>query len=131
MNENYRDDICSCGATLTETVTPYSWSDHGFCSLRCAVQSAGGLRLHGKSAIEMAMHGGRFGGPGFETDIVREWIRGGTPNASPSLTRVSAEADMVRGSNESWAWRLFSGGQCRAFRLTRKATHCTNETATS
>ena len=118
--EDYRDDLCSCGATLPEQVAPYSWQDHGFCSLACAVRSQGGFELGGRAAVEMATYGGRHGGPGFESDLVRDWLRAALPNAPAMLRRVSAEADMVGGSRESWAWRLYAGGHCRFFRLTAK-----------
>jgi hypothetical protein len=118
--EDYRDDLCSCGATLPEEVRPYSWQDHGFCSLACAVRSQGGIELAGPVAIDLATYGGRMGGPGFESWIVREWLKAAKPNAPAILRRVSAEADMVGGRRESWAWRLYAGGHCMGFRLTKK-----------
>lgn len=119
--EDYRDDLCACGAKLPNEVRPGSWQDHGFCSLRCAAESSDSFRLYGQAAIEMATCPGRQGGPGFEFDLVRDWLRAATPSARPSLLRASADADAVGGSRDSWAWRLSAGGQCWFFRLTAKS----------
>jgi hypothetical protein len=68
----------------------------------------------------MATYGGRHGGPGFEGDLVRDWLRAALPNAPAMLLRVSSDQDMTRYSKDSWAWRLWAGGECQAFRLTKK-----------
>jgi hypothetical protein len=117
----YDDTVCAgCGATLTEHSQPATWPFHGFCHAGCAAAAAGSYHLLDAPAVEMAERSSTRGGPGFERDLVRDWLKAATANAPAMLTRSSAEADTVGGSPTSWCWRLYSGGQCRAMRLTKK-----------
>lgn len=121
LHDEYRDDICCCGATLNDSPTPYSWQDHGFCNMRHAIDSNLTLHLAGQSAQDAAILSARHGGPGFEGDIVREWKKAAQPNAPAILRRMDSAADMPDGApRDSWAWRLFAGGQCVAVRFTSK-----------
>jgi hypothetical protein len=117
----YDDQHCAgCGATLPETVEPLTWQDHGFCNLNCAMAADGGFRLQGKPALELAEFSGRQGGPGFERDLVRDWIKAATPNAPIILGRFSGESEFGPNHSNSWIWRLYSGGVCRFMRMTAK-----------
>ena len=118
----YDDTVCDgCGAKLPEVIEPGTWQDHGFCHAGCAVNAAGGFHLLGAAALELAERPTTRGGPGFERDLVRDWIARAAATTGPMmLGRFSAEADTVGGSPDSWCWRLYSGGACRAMRLTRK-----------
>lgn len=110
-----------CDGRLAADPVPYSWQDHGYCSPVCALKDPGGLMLQGLPAIVMAEWSGRQGGPGFERDVVRGWLKAATPAAPAMLRRLSGEADLGPAHAGSWSWRLYSGGACRAQRLTRKA----------
>lgn len=120
---SYDDTVCAgCGAPLpVEPGHPDTWDFHGFCHAGCAV-AAGDCTLTGAPAVEMAERACQQGGPGFEQAIVRNWIAGAVAHAPVMLTCSSADADTVGGSPQSWCWRLYSGGICRAMRLTPKGT---------
>lgn len=116
----FDDTTCAtCGARLPEPVVG-AWSFDGFCHSACAVVCAGGFTLMGATAIELAQRESTCGGPGFERSLIRDWLAGATDNAPAMLARISAEADTVGGSPDSWCWRLYSGGVCRFMRLTAK-----------
>jgi hypothetical protein len=105
----------------TGEVVAYSWPDHGFCHAGCAADDrTGGFSLLGPAAEELAERAGRRGGPGFERAIVIAWLAGARTNAPAMLTRSPAEADLVGGLPNSWCWRLWTGGECRAMRVTPK-----------
>jgi hypothetical protein len=117
----WRDDVCAgCGATLPESGAADDWAFHGFCHAGCAASCRDSYDLMGTPAIEMAERDGRRGGPGFEAGIVRDWTKAATDIAPAWLARHTASFDMIDGSSETWCWRLWSGGECHAMRLTPK-----------
>jgi hypothetical protein len=127
MNDHYDDTkCCGCGKQLTENPVPYSWDDHGFCSIGCAVQSDCPLDIYGPHAIDLAQYPGsrvfgRNGGPGFEKELVKSWLRNATQNAPYRIARLRDHESRVGGYEESWNWRLWAGGECTASRLTARA----------
>jgi hypothetical protein len=125
----YDDTVCACGRKLPETVEPWTWLDHGFCSVACAVACHEPFDVRGiEPVLELArMGGGR--GPGFEEDLIRDWRRQlrAAPERLLWLVKRHGPDDQTRASAESWAWRVYLTDQrgtvppeCLAFRLTRR-----------
>jgi hypothetical protein len=125
----YDDTVCACGKKLPETVTPYTWQDHGFCSLACAVACHEPIDLHGTEPVLELARMGTNRGPGFEEYLIREWQRElrALPDGMLWLAKRHGPDDQTRASAESWAWRVFLTDtrgtftpRCLAFRLTAK-----------
>ncbi len=121
--DSFDDTVCArCGRALPAAPTPGSWADSGFCDHLCFLAHPGNAQLVGECAVTAARIPGRHGGPGFESDVVREWQAGAGPQGPVLLTRWLTQEDQLALPHNrlpnSWVWRLWSGGHCWASRLT-------------
>jgi hypothetical protein len=122
--DTFDDSVCcTCGRALPYAPPPGSWLDHGFCDLACFRAYPGSAQLMGDCAVAVARLGGALGGPGFEGDLVRAWLAGARPEAPALLVRALPKDDRALSISSAsypgtWVWRLWSGGVCRAMRLT-------------
>jgi hypothetical protein len=117
----YDDASCvTCHTLLPLEPAPQSWEDHGFCNIGCALRCPAGIHIFGPHAEELAEYAGGRGGPGFERDIVRDWLKAARPEAPLAIARLDGAADLGAAYATSWVWRLWSGGICHTMRLTRK-----------
>lgn len=126
------DTVCACGHTLPETVQAWTWGDHGFCSLACAVACPRSFDLRGTALVLELARMGAGRGPGFEEDMIRDWRRElrAVPDGMLWLAKRHGPDDQTRASADSWAWRVYLTDQrgtcvpqCLAFRLTRKGAN--------
>ena len=139
-NQDADDDSCvACGNELPADPAEPVWPFEGFCGLGCALKFKGSHRfLHGDHALEVARSPGCLGGPGFEESIIQpilarchegkvEFRLSKTPadqdlleHRKPGVPYTVADQNRVASFATSWAWRLWAGQQCMAFRLTRR-----------
>lgn len=116
------DSLCAtCGAKLPEDPKPGSWAYEGFCGLAHALMFNGAITLEGELAKTVAsLPGGKWGGPGFEAEIIRAWLKGESAAAPATLRRIPSENDVYGAPPRAWAWRLYLSGDCRALRYTSR-----------